>query len=220
MVNEKYSYKDFLGQSFTAVDPAEFDGTEIVGSCFYQENKPRSSIFPVGMTGVTFVRCNLDNVKVPAGNTIGPRCSNRQCQCQNDGHDWEINAANKPIRPLNEKQFLQDGLSTDPASIPAEKLLEIDVTKSEYDAATKWTDAAPVGNKPPQGIDFWYKAKPAIITTQVDEITAEVKDWNGTDKFVFDSTPTEIEKKGSVRVLRGDVTRYTIRGKVWRFRGE
>ena len=69
-MNEKYSHKDFSGKLLVDVDPKELNDTEIRGSCFAQEipfgkQAEFVQVFPKGMTGVTFVGCNLDNVLVP-----------------------------------------------------------------------------------------------------------------------------------------------------------
>ena len=70
MTNEKYSYKDFTGKKFLDIDPAEFSGTTIIGSCFYQEGTPDTEVFPE-IKDVEFLRCNLDNVFIPTENTVG-----------------------------------------------------------------------------------------------------------------------------------------------------
>ncbi len=62
-VNEKYSYKDFTGQTFEKVDPKEFSNSTIIGSCFYDHTKMRF-ILPDGVSNVTFKKCNLDNVNL------------------------------------------------------------------------------------------------------------------------------------------------------------
>jgi hypothetical protein len=137
-INEEYSFKDFTGQSFTGVDASEFNNSEIIGSCFYQEYKngeaiPQNGkdIFPAGMTGVTFSRCALDNVNVPAGNTVqgkhGINSSNKVVQEQNDIEPWVMtwNGATKkyePIEPLNKQAYLDLELSVDPKDIPALKM--------------------------------------------------------------------------------------------------
>jgi hypothetical protein len=123
MINEKYSFKGFMGQSLKGVPVEEFNNTEIKGSCFYQEAKETdvevlSDIFPDGMVGVTFQRCNLDNVEIPAGNTIDGRCSNRKIKVQNDREDWVLSNLNAPIEPVDKKRFLQKGKSIDPQDIP------------------------------------------------------------------------------------------------------
>jgi len=68
--NELYSHGDFTGQDLTSHDVEGFNDTEIVGSCFFQPNSPRSNVFPSGITGVTFVKCNLDNCVIPEGCTL------------------------------------------------------------------------------------------------------------------------------------------------------
>jgi hypothetical protein len=71
-MNEKYSHKDFTGKSLLTCDPKELSHTTVRGSCFAQEvpcgkQAEFVDIFPKGMTNVTFVGCNLDNVRVPDG---------------------------------------------------------------------------------------------------------------------------------------------------------
>ena len=122
-MNEKYSYKDFTGIEFSKVDVKEFDGTEIIGTCFSQL-VPKTKIFPSGMTGVSFVKCNLDNVDVPAGNTQKDGC-NRQWKEQNDMELWIVSGLlDTPIEPLSKKMFQELGISIDPADIPNEKMDE------------------------------------------------------------------------------------------------
>ena len=130
MINNKYSFKDFMNKKFINVDSSEFNNTEIKGTCFYQESKysisglsakpidPITDVFPLNMTGVTFIRCNLDNVKIPIGNTIGERCSNRKIRVQNDMSDWELDTNSKPTKPLDETERIEKGVSIDPKDIP------------------------------------------------------------------------------------------------------
>lgn len=122
MINEKYSYKDFMGQDFASVNASEFNNTEIVGSCFYQEAEPETEIFPVGMVGVTFKRCNLDNVKIFPGNTVEGSCCHRKIKVQNDLNDWELDESLKPVEPIEKKKYIKLGISIDPKDIPATKL--------------------------------------------------------------------------------------------------
>lgn len=109
-------------------------GTEIVGTCFYRESPlgeigdPRKTIFPLTMTGVTFRRCNLDNVFVPPGNTImddgGIQSSHRRIRVQNDLEDWIVDASGNPIEPVGVKIFQELGLSILPKDIPPTLLAE------------------------------------------------------------------------------------------------
>ena len=122
MINEKYSYRDFTGADLTAIDPAEFNDTEIVGSCFYREGQVNAHVFPNGMKGVTFIACNLDNVLVTGTNTIEPSCTHKKIKVQNDWDDWVLDDATElPIYPMNRRFREEAKLSVDPADIPATK---------------------------------------------------------------------------------------------------
>jgi hypothetical protein len=109
-VNQTYSFKDFMGQNFSGVDASEFNNSEIVGSCFYQEGEPDRDIFP-------------------AGNTIEGGC-HRKIKVQNDLEDWIFDGANAPVEPVAKKTFLALGLSIDPADIPPTKLT-VSVTQAK-----------------------------------------------------------------------------------------
>lgn len=116
--NEKYSHKRFTNQSFIDVDPEEFNNSEIVGSSFYQEDAPFSNIFPAGMTGVTFIRCNLGNVVIPIGASRSGGC-NEHSKVQNDRETWVVDIDQKPVEPIHKRHFDILNLSTDPKDIPS-----------------------------------------------------------------------------------------------------
>lgn len=143
MVNDKYSYKDFTGVDLSSESAADFNGTEIVGSCFAQEASydagslgqnplnPSVNPFPPSMNGVTFTRCNLDNCIVIANNVVGDRSINRNIRVMNDLEDWVLDkATNKPLDPTNKAIFESLGLSTDPLDIPSTKQDE-PITKNQ-----------------------------------------------------------------------------------------
>lgn len=129
-INEKYSYKAFSyhGLSFKDRPVSEFNNTIIRGSCFYQEWREGDKeiikdIFPDGMTGVTFEKCNLDNIFIPDGNTINEikgGC-HRKIAVQNDWDDWILDDDLRPIKPTNKEQRLKAGVSIDPKDIPKKK---------------------------------------------------------------------------------------------------
>ena len=132
-LNKKYSFKDFMDKDLTALPASDFNNSEIVGSCFYQQAAPDTQVFPTGITGVTFSKDNLDNVFIPPGNTIEPDCCHRKIMVQNDLEDWEVDNSLNPLKPINKKVFEGLGLSTDPKDIPAIKLKGNSVTQAKVE---------------------------------------------------------------------------------------
>ena len=121
IVNYKYSNKDFTGRTLVNIGAYEFNNTIIENSCFWQENHPElKKVFPAGMTGVVFRRCNLDNVEVPATCTI-ENYNHRMIMVQNDLIDWEVDAALKPLKPIWPRLFDEFSLRKDPKDIPITK---------------------------------------------------------------------------------------------------
>lgn len=118
MTNKTYSFKNLTNQSFRDLDPKDFEG-EIIGSNFYQENKPNSIIFPDGIK-TTFIRCNLDNVSVPKDCVIDGG-TNKQILVQNDNSDWILDDNGKPIEPIDKKIRETLGISCKSEDIPDEK---------------------------------------------------------------------------------------------------
>ena len=127
MINKKYSYQAFPyhGLSFKDRPASEFNNTEIVGSCFYQEWQEGEldvvkDIFPDGIKGVVFIRCNLDNVYVPSGNKI-VEGTHKTIKVQNDWDDWFLDDNLKPKEPMNKEVRLKAKISINPKDIPKKK---------------------------------------------------------------------------------------------------
>lgn len=140
MINERYSSgfghdADWTNRDFRKTDPIEWNGTTVVGACFYQEAPysatgipdPRKDIFPRSMKDVTFRFCNLDNVIVPPGNIVEANCCHRRIRVQNDRDDWALNEDGQPLKPVNKKTRERQGVTIDPADLP-ERL----VSEAEY----------------------------------------------------------------------------------------
>jgi hypothetical protein len=119
-LNKEYSYKDFTAKDLTKTDPKTWNDTEVIGTCFSQY-VPKTVVFPVGITGVTFTRCNLDNVVVPAGCTINGGC-HRWIKMQKDLEDWVLDDSLNPVEPLNKALFTNLGLSTSATALPVSDL--------------------------------------------------------------------------------------------------
>ena len=195
--NDKYSFGDFMGQSLRDVPVKELNDTEIVGSCFYQEDKPDAFVFPDGMKGVTFRRCNLDNVYIPPGNTVVTEgweaCCQKRIMVQPptpkakpdkddppDGPiDWIVDKDNKPVEPLNKRQFEEEGRSLDPKDIPEHYFIEETLTKAEYEALTKadWEAEAAKGNKSLKGKHQWFREVPEVISDDGETVKVRGKAW-------------------------------------------
>lgn len=108
-------------RNLRSVPVAEFNDSEIVGTSFFQ-NEPFTRCLPMGATGVVFIDCNLDNVVILHGYTVGSGCTNRHFLEQNDREDWVVNKDMEPIEPLHTEEFIDLGLSVDPKDIPTEKM--------------------------------------------------------------------------------------------------
>ena len=125
--NDVFSGKDFTGRA-----NQHFDGISgiIYASCFSQDN-PDSHCFPDTMVGITFIKCNLDNVFIPIGNTVID-CSQKRYKVQNDRNDWLIDENNNPVKPMNHKLFTKLGLPIPlPKDIPM-SMVEESIDLIEY----------------------------------------------------------------------------------------
>lgn len=173
-INKQYSYKGFPyhGLSFKNHPAAEFNNSSIIGSCFYQQwlddGATMKDIFPVGMTGVTFSKCNLDNVYVPPGNTIDGGTHN-SLRAQNDMEDWLVDAMDKPIGPLHPKRFDDVGLSKDPKDIPTDFLRRETLCQKEYGRIQNDSEFA-----------RWWKQTPKIVSSDTQLRVSEIPmtKWN------------------------------------------
>ena len=122
--NDLFSYRDFGGKNAKHHYENISDGIIIYGSCFSQEI-PDLHIFPDNLTGVTFIKSNLDNVYIPVGNTVID-CRQRRFKVQNDLNDWLIDVSNIPTMPINYKMFTKMGLPMPkPMDIPLVKVDEV-----------------------------------------------------------------------------------------------
>lgn len=121
--DEDLSFKDFTGLEFHSRPEYDFSNKVIYQSCFSQET-PDSDIFK-DVRRAIFIKCNLDNVLIPAGNTVID-CWQRRFKVQNDLNDWLIDVDNKPTMPIDHKIFTKFGLPIpDPKDIPSEKVREV-----------------------------------------------------------------------------------------------
>lgn len=82
-MDDEWSFKNFTNQ---ILGDADLSGKVIYSTLFYSET-PNTKIFPDDMTGVTFIKCNLDNIIIPEGNTL-IESSNISFKAQDDGRDW------------------------------------------------------------------------------------------------------------------------------------
>jgi hypothetical protein len=119
---EETKLRTYKRQSLLNVDPAEFSDSEIVGACFHQDI-PFTDVFPPGIKGVVFTKCNLDNCNIPPGATVNGG-TNKHFKTMNDQEYWLVGKDLKPIEPRDKEMFIKCGLSIDPKDIPAESLTE------------------------------------------------------------------------------------------------
>ena len=213
--NEKYSHKDFTGQSFKDILAEEFNNSEIVGSCFYHEAhedelEVLKDVFPANVIGMKLINCNLDNVKIPVGAELVGNCCNRRIKVQNDTEDWVLDDNMNPIEPINKKRRLRQGISIDPKDIPKEFIRTSLITKKEWDA-TYGKNIVPSSS--------WFKELPIVTEERTKKVTSYINKtvWDSlpADEYMyFDSAPEQIKNKGNnVLEITGYITQYEIQGK-------
>ena len=196
-INRQYSFGDFMGQSLRDVPVKELNDTEIVGSCYYQEDSPDALVFPDGMKGVTFRRCNLDNVYIPPGNTVITEGEDYCCTKRIMGQpptpkakpdkddpsdvcvDWIVDEENRPVEPLDKKRFIEEGRSIDPKDIPEHYFFEQTLSRAEYEAPTKadWEAETAKGDKPLAGKAAWFREVPQVISDDGKTVKVRGKAW-------------------------------------------
>lgn len=143
--DDTLSFKDFTGRVLTDETLYNFNGKTIYATCFSQET-PGAIVFPDGMKGVTFVKCNLDNVTLPVDSII-IGCSQRQFEVQNDLNDWLVDENKNPVIPVDHEVYTKFNLPIPkPEDIPSQKVTErVDLKK---EAETKAAEIAEVGVNP------------------------------------------------------------------------
>ncbi len=192
-INKTYSHGDFTDQTFTDRPAKEFNDTEIVGSCFYQQAGTDTVVFPADMKGVTFRRCNLDNVLIPSGCTVAEDCCTKRIMAQpltpkatkDDGDytegavDWFVDKDNKPTEPMDKRRFTEEGRSQKPEDIPAEHVIEVEMSKAEYEAITEADFRAETakGGKPLTSKAAWFKGVPEVISDNGKTVVVRGKAW-------------------------------------------
>lgn len=108
--NEKYSWKDYTGKSLQ--DATDLEGITIFGSCFSQElpateMKGNVKVFPEILKKITFINCNLDNVKINKPTWVTMGCSERNFKVKKDINgkdlgDWLIDENGIRIKEVSE----------------------------------------------------------------------------------------------------------------------
>lgn len=123
MIYQKLSNKNFTNQDISDMDLSDYvEGMTIENSTFYHEDDATKNIslkdlFGAKLKNVTFINCNLDNIKIPGSATL-INCSNRTIIKQVDDEDWVCDKTTKqPVEPVNVKAFLLSGKNTDPSKI-------------------------------------------------------------------------------------------------------
>ena len=93
--DDEYSFKNHAGGNLAEAD---LNGKTIYASTFASE-QPGTQVFHPEIIGVTFIKCNLDNVVIPDGNTL-IECSTKRFKAQDDGYDWIVDENNVPVERI------------------------------------------------------------------------------------------------------------------------
>lgn len=191
------------------------DNTLVYASCFYREGFVDFHKFRDDMKGVSFYNCNLDNIFIPIeNNVIGG--SNRKILVQKDARDWELDESLVPTRVVNEKSWVKDGYSVDPADIPEAPINQEVMKKHIYDETFgqgKFPDGT-LFSKIPTVISEETR-KHSLVATQ-DEINAITYFKN-----VKDVTTDDLRKKLNLNpdqnVYEGEIDYVKVEGEGIRF---
>ena len=101
--DDTLSQKDFTHQNLSS--RTDMNAKTIYQSTFFQERTSKDtgcgwvSVFPVSVSSITFVNCNLDNVQLPNNATL-IESSHRRIKVIN-GCDWEVDSGCSPIQKLD-----------------------------------------------------------------------------------------------------------------------
>lgn len=120
-VDEELSFKVFTNWDMREHPEIDLQGKIIYASCFYNEI-PDSEVLPPELKGATFIKCNLDNVIIPADNTVID-CSQQRVEEQNDMRDWVIDESGNAQKVLNEEYWIEQGVSVDALAIPKKPII-------------------------------------------------------------------------------------------------
>jgi len=111
--------------------------------------------------------------------------------------DWAID---EPVEPLREKDFIDEGRSIDPANIPDKHIIEVEITKAEYDKVKKedWETPPAKGDKPLKGKHQWFREVPKLKKTDKRTVRIETEEANW-GKMQADNDYAPFDKKPKVK---------------------
>lgn len=121
--DDKYSFKDFTQRNL--LEAEDLEGMVIFGSSFSQEN-PDTRVFPDKVKKMTFYNCNLSNVFMVKPGWIVIGGTERRYKVQNDLKDWEVDNTEKPIKVINEEDWIRQGYDVNPSKIPLTKIEKVE----------------------------------------------------------------------------------------------
>lgn len=120
-VDEELSFKIFTNWDLKEHPELDLNGKIIYASSFYNET-PDADILPTGLSGATFIKCDLNNVIVPGDNTIID-CTQERIEVMNDLRSWVTDPEGNAVKVLDEEYWQAKGVSIDPRTIPDKKII-------------------------------------------------------------------------------------------------